>query len=271
VAVDLATETLGDLKRRHVVIVGAGETAELTAQALHAVGVQTLFVANRRRDRAETLAARFGGATMSFDELPAELLRADIVVTSTSSPHALIEAEVLADVMRERAGRPLLLIDLAVPRDIESACGGLPGVTLADVDDMQAVVERHSLIRHGEAARAEVIVEQEIATFAGWLGSLEVMPTIAALRTHADAIVTAVLAENAGRWDELSERDRARVEAVAKAVANRLLHEPTLQVKQATGGMRHARMHVLRELFGLDESAPAAEGELADVKPIRAS
>jgi glutamyl-tRNA reductase len=272
VAVDLATETLGDLKHRHTLVIGAGETAELTAQALHQHGVRTLFVANRRRERAEVLAQRFGGSTLAFDELPSELLRADIVVASTSSPHALIEAEVLAEVMRERAGRPLLLIDLAVPRDIEPACGGLPGVTLANVDDMSAVVERHALVRHGEASRAEVIVEEEIASFASWLGSLEVMPTIAALRTHADAIVASVLAENAGRWDTLSERDKQRVEAVAKAVANRLLHEPTLQVKNASGGHRHARMHVLRELFGLDEGAPQpAEGDLADVRPIRAS
>ena len=272
VAVDLATDTLGDLKRRHVVVIGAGETAELTAQALHQHGVRTLFVANRRRERAESLAQRFGGRTLDFAELPAELLRADIVVASTASPHALIDAEVLSEVMQERGGRPLLLIDLAVPRDIEPACGGLPGVTLANVDDMRAVVERHTLVRHGEATRAEVIVEEEIASFASWLGSLEVMPTIAALRTHADAIVASVLAENAGRWESMSPRDRERVEAVAKAVANRLLHEPTLQVKNASGGHRHARMHVLRELFGLDEGSPQpSEGTPAEIRPIRAS
>ena len=271
VAVDLARDTLGSLEDRHVVIVGAGETAELTARALHERGVATLFVANRRRGRAATLAARFGGSTLALDELPAALLRADIVVASTSSPHALLEAEVLDEVLGARRGRPLLLIDLAVPRDIEPACAGLPGVTLANVDDLHAVVERHTQVRRSEARRAEGIVEEEIAAFAGWLGSLEVMPTIAALRTHADAIVDSVLAENATRWESLSERDRVRVEAVARAVANRLLHEPTLQVKSADGGHRHARMHVLRELFGLEETAQSAEGDLAEVRPIRAS
>ncbi|MGI8624363.1 MAG: glutamyl-tRNA reductase [Solirubrobacteraceae bacterium] len=271
VAVDLARETLGSLEDRRVLIVGAGETAELTAQALHERGVSTLFVANRRRERAETLAHRFGGATLAFDELPGALLRADIVVASTSSPHALIEAEVLDEVMGERGGRPLLLIDLAVPRDVEPACSGLPGVTLANVDDLRAVVERHTQVRRSEARRAEGIVEEEIAAFAGWLGSLEVMPTVAALRSHADAIVASVLADNEPRWESLSERDRARVEAVARAVANRLLHEPTLQVKQADGGQRHARMHVLRELFGLTDAAPADAGALAEVRPIRAS
>ena len=200
-----------------MLIVGAGETAELTAEALHARGVATLFVANRRRERAETLAHRFDGATLSFDELPTALLRADIVVASTSSPHALIEAEVLAEVIEAREGRPLLLIDLAVPRDIEPACGGLPGVTLANVDDLQRGGRApHAASAAAEAARAEAIVEEEIADFAGWLGSLEVMPTIAALRRHADAIVAGVLEENEARWEALSERDRERVEAVAR-------------------------------------------------------
>jgi glutamyl-tRNA reductase len=263
VAVDLAYDALGDLDDRNVLIIGAGETAELTAEALHARGAATLFVANRRRERAAVLAHRFDGETLSFDELPAAMLRADIVVASTSSPHALIEAEVLAEVMSERDARPLLLIDLAVPRDVEPACGGLPGVTLANVDDLRAVIDRHASGRVSEAKRAEAVVEEEIATFASWLGSLEVMPTIAALRRHADAIVAGVLEENDARWESLSERDRERVVAVARAVAQRLLHEPTLRVKQADGGARHARMHVLRELFGL------LDEELSDVEPAR--
>ena len=254
VAVELALDTLGDLSGRHVLIVGAGETAELTAQALHAHGVDTLFVANRRRERADWLAARFGGATVNFDELPAELTRADIVIASTSSPHPLIEAEQLADVVGGRDGRPLLLIDLAVPRDVEPACAELPGVTLANVDSMRAVVERHQLVRRAESRKAEGIVEEEIQAFAGWLGQLEVLPTIAALRSHADAIVQLVVAENATRWESASQRDRERVEAIARTVAQRLLHEPTVRMK-AGGEHRHARMHVVRDLFGLEEAA----------------
>jgi glutamyl-tRNA reductase len=268
VAVDLARDTFGDLAERHVLIVGAGETAELTAEALHDDGVSTLIVSNRRRERAETLAHRFGGDTVSFDALPAELLRADIVVASTSSPHALIEVEDLAAVVAERAGRPLLLVDLAVPRDVEPACGELPGVTLANVDSMRAVVDRHHLTRRAEAVKAEGIVEEEIQAFAHWLGQLEVMPTIAALRAHADAIVEQVVAENAGRWESASERDRARAEAIARAVAGRLLHEPTLRVKQETEH-RHARMHVLRDLFGIEDQAPAEDAAPAEVRRLR--
>ena len=268
VAVELAQDALGDLRDRHVLIVGAGETAELTAEALHAHGVETLFVANRRRERAETLAHRFGGRTISFDALPGELLRADIVVCSTSSPHALVEAEDLAAVMAERDGRPLLLIDLAVPRDVDPAADELPGVTLANIDSMGAVVERHRMVRRVEARKAEGIVEEEIQRFAGWLGSLEVLPTVAALRSHADAIVDGVVAENAERFE--TDRDRERAEAMARAVAKRLLHEPTRRVR-AADEHRHARMHVLRELFGLEEAAGSADEArpAAEVRQLR--
>jgi glutamyl-tRNA reductase len=268
VAVELAQDALGDLRDRHVLIIGAGEIAELTAEALHAHGVSTLFVANRRRERAETLAHRFGGATVSFDALPSELMRADIVLCSTSSPHALIEAEGLAAVMAEREGRPLLLIDLAVPRDVEPAAAELPGVTLANIDSMRAVVERHKMVRRTEARKAEGIVEEEIQRFAGWLGSLEVMPTIIALRNHADAIVDGLVSEHGSRFS--TDRDRERAEAMARAVVKRLLHEPTQRVR-AADEHRHARMHVLRELFGLEEAAGTADEArpVAEVRQLR--
>jgi glutamyl-tRNA reductase len=271
VAVDAAQDALGDLAERHVVIVGAGETAELTARALHAQGVTTMFVANRRRDRAIALAQRFGGASGSFDELPAELERADVVVSSTSSPHPLLGAEELADVVGVRRGRPLLLLDLAVPRDIEPECGSLPGVTLLDIDDLQAQVRRHLTVRRAEARRAEGIVEEEIQTFARWLGSLEVMPTLSALRARGDAVVEGLLAENATRWESLSERDRERVEALARAVVKRLLHDPTERVRTADAEHRHARLQVLRELFALDDAGDAAaEAAPATVRRLRA-
>jgi glutamyl-tRNA reductase len=270
VAVDAAQELLGDLAERHVLIIGAGETAELTAQALHDHGVSTMFVANRRRERAIALAQRFGGASGSFDALPSELERADIVISSTSSPHTLLGAEELAVVVRERRGRPLLLIDLAVPRDIEHDCAELPGVTVLDIDSLQQQVASHISVRKAEARRAEGIIEEEIQTFAGWLGSLEVLPTLTALRTRGDDVVAQVLAENEGRWEALSEKDRRRVEALAKAVANRLLHEPTLHVKNLDTAHRHARLQLLRELFGLEEPAAAETAEQpAEVRALR--
>ena len=270
VAVGAAREALGDLASRHVLILGAGETAELTARALHDQGVSTMFVANRRRERAIALAQRFGGDTIAFDALPEELGRADIVIASTSSPHTILGAEELALVTPGRAGRPLLLIDLAVPRDIGPECAELPGVSVLDIDDLQDQVARR---RHGleaEARLAEGIVEEEIQSFAGWLGSLEVTPTVAALRSHGEAVVQGLLAENEGRWEALTPRDRERVETLARAAVNRLLHEPTLRVKQAGPEHRHARLALLRELFGLEEpAATEANEQPAEVRPLR--
>ena len=272
VAVDAARGAIGDLADRHVVIVGAGETAELTAQALHDQGVTTMFVANRRRERAIALAQRFGGASGSFDALPGELERADIVIASTASPHTLIGAEDLVDVVAARRGRPLLLVDLAVPRDVDARCAELPGVTVLDMDALQRTVGRHMSVRHAEARRAEGIVEEEIQSFAGWLGSLEVLPTLAALRERGDAVVDGLLAENAGRWESLSPRDRERVEALARTVVKRLLHEPTVRVKGLEAEQRHARLQLLRELFGLEEPRAGAEAEEtapAEVRELR--
>jgi glutamyl-tRNA reductase len=268
VAVESARAALGELAQRRVVIIGAGETSEQTARAFHAHGVETMFVANRRRERAIALAQQFGGASGSFDALPTELERADVVVSSTASPHAIIEAEELAAVMASRSGRPLLLVDLAVPRDIDPLCATVDGVTLLDMDTLQAQVRGHLGVRRNEAVQAEAIVEDEIQSFASWLGRLEVLPTLTALRTRGDAVVEGVLAENAGRWESLSERDAERVEALARSIVKRLLHEPTARVKDLDAEHRHARLSLLRELFGLDEAAAAEAEEAAEVRRL---
>ncbi|HEY5319207.1 MAG TPA: glutamyl-tRNA reductase [Solirubrobacteraceae bacterium] len=270
VAVTLARELLGELRGREVVIVGTGETSELTARALADSGVKTVFVANRRHDRAISLARRFGGETVSFDELPSALHRADIVVAATASPHLLLEAEEVVAVMRARQGRALLMIDLAVPRDIDSACDSIDGVSLYDIDDLEAVIDRNRSVRAAEARRAEGIVEEEIQHFATWLGSLEVLPTLAALRERGRAIAEQVLLENSGKWESASDRDRARVDALAHAVVSRLLHEPTLRMKELRGDRVHARMQLVRELFGLDAADEGAAADpLAEVAEVR--
>ena len=253
VAVELAQRSLGDLPSRRVLLLGAGETSELTARALSARGVEAVFVANRRYNRAIGLAQRFGGTAVRIDELPAQLERADIVVSTTDSPHHLIERSDLDLVMRQRADRPLLLIDLAVPRDIDPGCRELPTVTLHDVDDVQAIVERNASGRETEARRAEGILDAELARFERWLASQEVVPTVTALRQRADEIVTQVLDENDQRWEGLSEVDRERVELMARAIASRLLHEPTLRVKAAADREdAYLQVSALRDLFGLD-------------------
>jgi glutamyl-tRNA reductase len=260
-AVALARETLGALDGRRVVIIGTGETGELTGRALADSGATLVFVANRRRDRALSMARRYHGTSIRLDELPDALSAADIVVAATASPHLLLEVREIADVMRAREGRSLLLIDLAVPRDIDDACAGLEGVTLIDIDDLQAIATRNRKVRQAEARRAEGIIEEEIQKFAAWLGSLEVLPTLAALRAHAADIAGQVVDENRAKWESASPRDLERVDAVARAVVNRLLHEPTLQMKTMHDDRVHARMALVRDLFGLtvEEGVPAGE------------
>jgi glutamyl-tRNA reductase len=270
VAVELARRTLGDLAERRVLVVGAGETAELVARALVARGVATVFVANRHYDRAIGLAQRFGGEAVRFEELPAQLHVADMIVTATNSPHHIVERDELAEVMESRDGRPLLLVDIAVPRDVEPACRELAGVSLHDIDDIQQIAERNAGGREAEARRAEPILAAELDRFERWLASLAVVPTIAALRERGEEIARRVLAENDGRWESLSEADRERLQAMAKAIASRLLHEPTLRMKRSAGSDdAYLYVSALRELFGLDaETEPEAE-EAGKVTELR--
>ena len=252
VAVRLAQETLGDLTGKRVIVIGAGETGELTARALTEQGVRSVFVANRHYDRAIGLAQRFGGQAVRFDAAPAELERADIVLSSTSSPHHIIGRDELAAVMERRGGRPLLAIDIAVPRDIDPAVAELEGVHLRDVDDLQRLMERRVSGREAEARRADALLDRELERFRRWLATLDVVPTIAALHERGDAIVEQVLEENAGRWQALGRRPGA-------ARADRLddRQAPAARAGAAAEGRGDGRrtyvyVQALRELFGLE-------------------
>ena len=266
VAVQLASDFLGELADRRVLVIGAGENAELTARALRDRGVHTLFVANRRYDRALGLAQKFGGRAVTFEDMPRELEAADIVVTSTGAPHQIVGREELEFVAASRMGRPLVMIDLAVPRDIEPSVRDCPGIALYDMDDLQRAVARNLDARVAEAEEALVLVRQDVGRFEEWLATLDVVPTISALRRRADEVVRQVLDENEPRWETLSEADRERVEVMARAVVSRLLHEPTVRLKER--GSYHY-LHTLRELFGLDP-APAEEAPAAEVTRLDA-
>ncbi|MGI8944663.1 MAG: glutamyl-tRNA reductase [Thermoleophilaceae bacterium] len=263
VAVELAAEMLGDLGTRRVLVIGAGENGELTAQALRRRGVHTVFVANRHYDRAIGLAQRFDGVAVRIDDLPGQLAAADIVVSCTSSPHQILGREELALVSGERGGRPLVLLDIAVPRDVDPLARDLPGVTLFDMDDLQRAVARTLDVRQAEASRAQALVEQDTERFERWLASLDVVPTIAALRARGDALVDQVLRENETRWESLSAADRRRLDVMARALVGRMLHEPTVRLKGAVGDeSAYLYVQALRELFGLtEEEAPGHERE----------
>ena len=150
-----------------------------------------------------------------------------------------------------------MLIDIAVPRDVDPACAQIDGVSLYDIDDLQAVVARNLSTRADETPQALEIVEAEIHRFARWLGQLDALPTVSALRTHGDDIVEQVLGENSGRWESASPRDLVRVEAIARAVMSRLLHEPTIRLRSLGEDRGHASLELVRELFGLREDAEA--------------
>jgi glutamyl-tRNA reductase len=168
------------------------------------------------------------------------------------------------------------LIDIAVPRDVDPRCAQIDGVILYDIDDLQAVIARNLGARAEILPQAEEIVEEEIRRFARWLGHQDALPTVSALHEQADSLVAQILAENSGRWESASQRDLARVEAIAKAVANRLLHEPTLRLRSLSERRSHAGLQLVRELFGLDDAQEApspAEDQpsspLAEVRPLR--
>jgi glutamyl-tRNA reductase len=249
VAVDLARRELGCLDGRHALVIGAGKHGALTARALMEAGVQTVYAANRTRDRAEDLARRFGGRTVGFDDLAGELRRCDLVLTCTSCPHRILTGRELAAAAE---GRSIVVVDTAVPRDVEPSAGQLRGVTLIDLDTIQDEVARSLSAREEEARSAAPIIEEEVASFERWLAALQVAPTISALRERGHAAVERALRENEPRWQSLSDDDRERVELIARAVISDVLHEPTRRLRQA-GERGSASLYVqtVRELFGL--------------------
>jgi glutamyl-tRNA reductase len=249
VAVELARRELGYLNGRHALVIGAGKHGALTARALMDAGVQTVYVANRARDRAEDLARRFGGRAVSFDDLAAELRRCDLVLTCTSCPHRILTRRQLAAAVR---GRRLVVVDTSVPRDVEPSARELRGVTLYDLDTIQDEMAHNLSAREEEARNAAPIIEEEVATFERWMATLEVVPTITALRERGRAAVDRALRENEPRWQSLSDDDRERVELIARAVMSDLLHEPTLRLRQVgERGSSSLYVQTVRELFGL--------------------
>jgi glutamyl-tRNA reductase len=248
VAAELVRRRLGDLDGLSVVLVGAGKVAELVAGHLLARGAVRLAIANRDPARAEALAARFGGraAALPFAGLAAAIDGADVVVGSTASPEPVIRA---ADV---RPGRRRVLVDLAVPRDIEPATAAVPGVTLVNVDDLEATVQANIRIRRGEAERAEAIVNEEAAEFGRWLAALGVVPAITSLRALAEQIRTAELERVAPKWESLTPHDRARLDRVTQVMVNKLLHRPTVRLKElAAEDDSDDYARAVTELFGL--------------------
>ena len=228
--------------------------SEQAARNLVSRGADIAVVANRTLDRAAELAERFGSVASGLDRLEDELARADVVVSSTSSPELVLEREHVARAMRSRRGRPLFVIDLAVPRDVDPAVNELDGCYLYDIDDLRDVVAESLGSRRREAEAAERIVADEAERFRSWQAALDVVPAIASLRARAEEIRLHELEKAESRLGDLSDAERRAVESVTAQIVNKLLHLPTVRMKQAAAaadGVVYA--DAVRHLFGLEE------------------
>jgi glutamyl-tRNA reductase len=249
-AAALAAQVFGDLKGRKVLLVGAGRIGELAAANLSARGAAIAYVANRTPEGAAELASRFGGTPIALDDVALRLGEVDVVLSSSAAPGVLIERR---DVPSRRR-HPLFFIDIAVPRDIDPAVHGLDGCFLYDIDDLEAVVAETMTLRHAEAARAEQLVAEEGERFRTWRASLDVVPAITSLRAHAEEIRTSELAKVDRRMSEDALRT---LESVTAQILNKLLHLPTIRMKEAAvtaDGAEYA--DAVRYLFGLEEETP---------------
>ena len=255
-AAALAEQVFGDLSGCRILLVGAGKIGELAARNLVSRGAEIAAVANRSVENAEQLASRFGSRALSLDAIPAELSRVDVVLSSTSaSGHVLTRSQVAA-ALPARKGRPLFLIDIAVPRDLEPAIHDLDGCYLYDIDDLESVVAESLAGRRREAGRAEAIVLDEAERFRAWQASRDVAPAIASLRAMAEEIRESELERARARLEKLTEAERRAVETVTTRIVDKLLHAPTVKMKEAAAGADGAvYADALRHLFGLGDDA----------------
>ena len=252
-AAALAQQVFGELAGRRVVLLGAGRMSELAARNLVSRGAAVVAVANRTPIHGEALARRLRARAIDLASVPAHLGDADVVVACTSAAGFVLGPDA-GQALRARRGRPLLLVDLAVPRDVDPALGEIDGCFVYDVDDLEAVVEVALAGRRDEAARAERLVAEEAARFREWQASLAIVPAIASLRARAEEIRASELAKAESRLERLPESERRLVEAVTAQIVNKLLHLPTVRLKEAAvaaDGVVYA--DVVRHLFGLDE------------------
>ena len=261
-AVELARKIFGQLDNKTVMLIGAGEMAELAAEHLVGQGVAKVVVVNRTLERAVKLARRFNGEAASLDELKDQLVNVDIIISSTGATGTILSKEDVKPVLRERRNRPLFFIDIAVPRDLDPEINDLDNVYLYDIDDLTSVVEMNKAERDREAVKAERIVDEETLKFSGWLSNMEVTPTIVELRRMADAICRGELEKTFGRLKNLGPAEQKSIEKMATAIVGKMLHHPLLFLKTDGNGHgpdRRTRINTVRDLFQLDGSGDSED------------
>ncbi|MCH8826035.1 MAG: glutamyl-tRNA reductase [Chloroflexi bacterium] len=249
--VKLAQRTLGDLKSSKVLLIGAGEAGRLVAGALRTVGVADVMVANRTLERAEELADYLSGRTVPFDEIQDSLSQVDIAIAATDSPSFVVTRDMVERAFADNREAPLFLFDLAVPRDVDPEVASVRGVNLFNIDDLSAIAEENLEDRKRAVVEAEAVVDEEIEKFMKWWDTLDVLPTIRALRRQAEGIRRKEMARAQAKLDGLSDDQMAVVDALTRSIVNRLLHDPTSSLKQ---GADNARLVAARDLFKLWDS-----------------
>jgi len=265
VAVELATRVFGDLYGKTVLLVGAGKMSDLAARHLRADGAGGIIVTNRSPEKAAALAERVDGVPRPWEDLDSALAVADVVITSTGATEPVLDKKRLKKVMKARKYRSLVIIDIAVPRDVEAAVGSIDGVYLFDIDDLQRVVAENLKLRAREASEAVHLVEGEVEKFSRWMRSQSVVPTIRALRQRFSDVARAEaekVARNLRTIDDPDKREQT-VRRLGDLIVNKLLHQPMNALKNQDGGDSEALVEAARELFGLDEAR-----EIDDVNSV---
>ncbi len=262
-AVELAEKIFGTLRGKTVLLIGAGEMCELAARHLVSAGIEKIVVTNRTHERALGLAREFQGEALPFEEMGQGLRRTDVVISATNSPQYLIGYDQIVKMMRDRKQKPIFFIDIADPRDIEPRVGDIENVYLYNIDDLQNVANEHIKDRQKEAQRAEAIVHDEVEKFVNWYRSLDVTPTIVALRKTFEEIRKKELDKTLSLHPNLSDKEKGSLEALTCAIINKILHKPIRLLKQSNGeSMGDLYLDALQALFELSEKSlePVPDG-----------
>ena len=253
-AVELAKKIFGDLSDRTVMIVGAGQASEQTLKRLVDQGAGSIVASNRSYEKAVELARTYGGSAVRLDDCVEELARADIVISSTASPRAILHKDQVRGAMWRRRNRPIFLIDIAVPRDIDPEVNDIDNVYLYNIDDLKEIAEANVRRRRQEMVKCDRIVEREVSSFMGWLNSLQATPVIRELHQHFESVRSEELERAMSQLPQLSDDVREKLEAMTRRITKRLLHVPTTRIKkvarQKDGPLG---LGWVKDLFGLDQ------------------
>jgi glutamyl-tRNA reductase len=250
-AVELARKIFDDLPEKSFMLLGAGEMAELAAKHMINNGVKNIVIANRTYETGCNLAKEFNGRAIKFDEYLDELAHMDILICSTGAQKYVLMKDQMQKVMKERKNRPVFLIDISVPRNIDPAINDLDNVYLYDVDDLKGVVDTNILERQKEAKKAEEIIEEEIETFKKWLSSLDSVPVVIALREKAEAIKKEEVEKLLNRLPEIGEKEKKAIEGLASSIINKLIHAPTVALREDSED-RDIMIATIKRLYGLN-------------------